>query len=320
MGIPMQAALCAIIGFIVSAISGPLLIPVLRKLKFGQQILEIGPNWHKSKSGTPTMGGMIFILGVTVVSLLFVRDMKGLFAALFALSCGLIGFLDDYIKVVKKRNLGLSAMWKVILMLFVSTAFSVAGIELGVIKTTLWIPFTEIYLDLSYYISILLVFMMIGFINAVNLTDGIDGLAGSVTFVVSLFFTLASMVALSSGMASFAAGLCGALCGFLIYNLHPAKVFMGDTGSLFLGGAVASLAILNDMPLMLLIVGIIYLIEAFSVMLQVSYFKLTKGKRIFKMTPIHHHFELSGYSENRIVLLFSAVTLVGAVIAFLSLV
>ncbi len=320
MGIPMQAALCAIVGFIVSAISGPLLIPVLRKLKFGQQILEIGPNWHKSKSGTPTMGGIIFILGVTVVSLLFVRDMKGLFAALFALSCGLIGFLDDYIKVVKKRNLGLSAMWKVILMLFVSTAFSVAGIELGVIKTTLWIPFTEIYLDLSYYISILLVFMMIGFINAVNLTDGIDGLAGSVTFVVSLFFTLASMVALSSGMTSFAAGLCGALCGFLIYNLHPAKVFMGDTGSLFLGGAVAGLAILNDMPLMLLIVGIIYLIEAFSVMLQVSYFKLTKGKRIFKMTPIHHHFELSGYSENRIVLLFSAVTLVGAVIAFLSLV
>ncbi|MBO5408620.1 MAG: phospho-N-acetylmuramoyl-pentapeptide-transferase [Clostridia bacterium] len=320
MEIPMQAALCAIIGFIVSAVSGPLLIPVLRKLKFGQQILEVGPNWHKSKAGTPTMGGIIFILGVTVVSLIFIRDLKGLFVALFALSCGLIGFLDDYIKVVKKRNLGLSAMWKVILMLLVSTIFSVAGIELGVVKTTLWIPFTEIHLELSYYISILLVFMMIGFINAVNLTDGIDGLAGSVTFVVSLFFTLASMVALSAGMTAFSAGLCGALCGFLIYNLHPAKVFMGDTGSLFLGGAVIALAILNDMPLMILIVGIVYLIEAFSVMLQVSYFKLTKGKRIFKMTPIHHHFELSGYSENRIVLLFSAVTLVGAVIAFLSLV
>ena len=205
-------------------------------------------------------------------------------------------------------------------MLLVSTIFTVAGIELGILKTTLWIPFTSIHLELSYYISILLVFLMIGFINAVDLTDGIDGLAGSVTFVVSLFFTLASMVSLSNGMTCFSAALCGALCGFLIYNLHPAKVFMGDTGSLFLGGAVVALAILNDMPLMLLIVGIVYLIEAFSVMLQVSYFKLTKGKRIFKMTPIHHHFEMSGYSENRIVLMFCAVTLIGAVIAFLSLV
>ena len=320
MPIPISAAVCAVIGFLVSALAGPVFIPLLRKLKFGQQILEIGPNWHKSKAGTPTMGGVIFILAVVVVSAIFVRDLKGLFVALFALSCGLIGFLDDYIKVVKKRNLGLSAMWKIILMLVVSSAFVIGGLELGIIQTTLWIPFTHIYLDLSYYISLLLVFMMIGFINAVNLTDGVDGLAGSVTFVVSLFFTLASMVFLSEGMSAFSAGLCGALCGFLIYNLHPAKVFMGDTGSLFLGGAVAALSILNDMPLILIIVGIIYLIEAFSVMLQVSYFKLTKGKRIFKMTPIHHHFELSGYSENKIVLLFSAITLIGCVIAFLSLV
>ena len=320
MPIPISAAVCAVIGFLVSALAGPVFIPLLRKLKFGQQILEIGPNWHKSKAGTPTMGGVIFILAVVVVSVIFVRDLKGLFVALFALSCGLIGFLDDYIKVVKKRNLGLSAMWKIILMLVVSSAFVIGGLELGIIQTTLWIPFTHIYLDLSYYISLLLVFMMIGFINAVNLTDGVDGLAGSVTFVVSLFFTLASMVFLSEGMSAFSAGLCGALCGFLIYNLHPAKVFMGDTGSLFLGGAVAALSILNDMPLILIIVGIIYLIEAFSVMLQVSYFKLTKGKRIFKMTPIHHHFELSGYSENKIVLLFSAITLIGCVIAFLSLV
>ena len=315
---PMIAAICAVIGFLVSAITGPIFIPLLRKLKFGQQILEEGPNWHKSKAGTPTMGGIIFILAVLVVSAIFVRDLKGLFVVLFALSCGLIGFLDDYIKVVKKRNLGLSAMWKVILMLVVSTAFVVCGLEFGIIQTTLWIPFTHIYLDLSYYISILLVFMMIGFINAVNLTDGVDGLASSVTFVVSLFFTLASMIFLSEGMTMFSAGLCGALCGLLIYNLHPAKVFMGDTGSLFLGGAVASLAILNDMPLILLIVGIVYLIEALSVMLQVTYFKLTKGKRIFKMTPIHHHFEMSGYSENKIVLLFSAITLLGCVIAYLS--
>ncbi|MBQ7950597.1 MAG: phospho-N-acetylmuramoyl-pentapeptide-transferase [Clostridia bacterium] len=316
----MQSALCAIIGFLVSALSGPVIIPWLQKLKIGQQILEIGPNWHKSKAGTPTMGGIIFILGVLVVASIFVRDLKGLFVVLYALSCGLIGFLDDYIKVVKKRNLGLSASWKMILLLIASTAFSVVGIELGVIKTTLWIPFTDIYLELSYFISILLVFIAVGFVNAVNLTDGIDGLAGSVTFVVSLFFTLTSMVFLSEGLTLFSAGLCGSLCGFLIYNLHKAKVFMGDTGSLFLGGAVVALSILNDMPFILILVGIIYLIEALSVMLQVSYFKLTHGKRIFKMTPIHHHFEKSGYSENKIVLLFSAITLLGCTLAFLSFV
>ncbi len=320
MNLPMQSALCAIIGFVVSALSGPVIIPWLQKLKIGQQILEIGPNWHKSKAGTPTMGGIIFILGILVVAAVFVRDLKGLCVFLYALCCGLIGFLDDYIKVVKKRNLGLSASWKMILLLIASTAFSVVGIELGIIKTTLWIPFTDIYLELSYFISILLVFIAVGFVNAVNLTDGIDGLAGSVTFVVSLFFTLTSMVFLSEGLTLFSAGLCGSLCGFLIYNLHKAKVFMGDTGSLFLGGAVVALSILNDMPLILIPVGIIYLIEALSVMLQVSYFKLTHGKRIFKMTPIHHHFEKSGYSENKIVLLFSAITLLGCTLAFLSFV
>lgn len=320
MNLPMQAAICAVIGFLVSALLGPVIIPWLQKLKIGQQILEIGPNWHKSKAGTPTIGGLIFILAVLVVCAIFVRDIKGILVGLFALVCGIIGFLDDYIKVVKKRNLGLSAMWKMILLLAAATAFVVGGIELGVIKTTLWIPFTDIYLELSYYISILLVFIIVGFVNAVNLTDGIDGLAGSVTFVVSLFFTLTSMVFLAEGMTLFSAGLCGALCGFLIYNLHKAKVFMGDTGSLFLGGAVVALAILNDMPLILIPVGIIYLVEALSVMLQVTYFKLTHGKRIFKMTPIHHHFEKSGYSENKIVLLFSGVTLLGSILAFLSLV
>ena len=320
MNLPLQAALCAIIGFVISAALGPIIIPFLRKLKIGQTILEIGPNWHQSKQGTPTMGGFMFIAAMLVVSLIFVRDLKGLFVVLYAISCGIIGFLDDYIKVIKKRNMGLSATWKMILLLIASTTFSVVGIELGIVKTTLWIPFTNIHLELSYFISILLVFIMVGFVNAVNLTDGIDGLAGSVTFVVSLFFTLASMVFLRNGMTLFSAGLCGSLCGFLIYNLHKAKVFMGDTGSLFLGGAVVALAILNDMPLILIPVGIIYLTEAFSVILQVTYFKLTKGKRIFKMTPIHHHFEKSGYSENKIVLLFTGVTILGSVLAFLSLV
>jgi phospho-N-acetylmuramoyl-pentapeptide-transferase len=320
MNISILAALCAVLGFVFSAILGPILIPILKRMKFGQKILEIGPNWHQSKSGTPTIGGIIFILATLGVCAIFVRDLKGLFCISFAFACGLIGFLDDYIKVVKKRNLGLSAYWKVILMLIASTGFVIFGIELGVIKTSINIPFSGIYIDMSYYVSIFLVFIMIGFINSVNLTDGIDGLASSVTFVVSLFFTLVSMVFLSSGMTYLAAGLAGSLCGFLIYNLYPAKVFMGDTGSLFLGGAVVSLAILNDMPLMLLIVGIIYLIEAVSVMLQVSYFKISGGKRIFKMTPIHHHFEMSGYSENKIVLLFSILTFIGCIIAFLSLV
>jgi phospho-N-acetylmuramoyl-pentapeptide-transferase len=320
MNISILAAFCAVLGFAFSAILGPVFIPLLKRLKFGQKILEIGPNWHQSKSGTPTMGGIIFILATIGVSAVFVRDIKGIFCIAFSLVCGGIGFLDDYIKVVKKRNLGLSAYWKVILMLVSSTAFVIYGIELEIIKTSIHIPFTGIYFDMSYYVSILLVFIMIGFINSVNLTDGVDGLASSVTFVVSLFFTLVSMVFLANGMTYFSAGLAGALCGFLIFNLYPAKVFMGDTGSLFLGGAVVSLAILNDMPLMLLIVGIIYLLEAFSVMIQVSYFKISGGKRIFKMTPIHHHFEMSGYSENKIVLLFSTVTFVGCIIAFLSLV
>jgi phospho-N-acetylmuramoyl-pentapeptide-transferase len=320
MNISIVAAICAVLGFVFSAILGPIFIPLLKRLKFGQKILEIGPNWHQSKSGTPTMGGIIFILSTLACCAIFVRDAKGIFCIAFALVCGLIGFLDDYIKVVKKRNMGLSAHWKVILMLVTSTAFVIYGIELGIIKTSINIPFTSIYFDMSHYVSILLVFIMIGFINSVNLTDGVDGLAASITFVVSLFFTLISMVFLANGMTYFSACLAGALCGFLIFNLYPAKVFMGDTGSLFLGGAVVSLAILNDMPLMLLIVGIIYLIEAVSVMLQVSYFKISGGKRIFKMTPIHHHFELSGFSENKIVLLFSAVTFIGCIIAFLAFV
>lgn len=318
MNISVIAAICVVSGFLISYIVAPFIIPMLRKLKFGQSILEIGPNWHKGKSGTPTMGGIIFIIAAILGSCFFIRDLKGVFVIVFSLLSGLIGFLDDYIKVVKKRNLGLSPMAKIILMLLISTLFCVLGIEFGIIKTTLHIPFTGIYIELGYYISLLLVFMLIGFINSVNLTDGIDGLAASVTTVVSIFFILLSMTFLESGLTYFSSALCGGLCGFLMYNLNPAKVFMGDTGSLFLGGAVSALAILNDEPLIIAIVGVIYLFEAISVMLQVGYFKISGGKRIFKMAPFHHHLEMCGYSENKIVLLFSGITLIAALISYLS--
>lgn len=320
MNITFLSAICVVLGFFVSALIGPVIIPVLKKLKFGQKILEIGPKWHEGKSGTPTMGGFIFIVSATLVGAIFIRDVKGLFALLFPLLCGAIGFIDDYIKVVKKRNLGLSPMGKIILMLIVTIAFCILGIELNVVQTSLHIPFTHIHLEMGYFISLFYVFIMIGFINSVNLTDGIDGLAGTVTAFVMLFFSLVSMVFLQDGLALYSSALCGALCGFLIFNLHPAKVFMGDTGSLYLGGAVVSLAILNDDPLILIIVGIVYLFEAVSVMLQVGYFKLTHGKRLFKMAPFHHHLEMSGYSENKIVVLFSAITILGGIISYLSMV
>ncbi len=320
MNLTFQTVICAIIAFAISVIIGPLVIPVLKKLKFGQKILEIGPKWHEGKSGTPTMGGFIFIISATVVSLIFIRDLKGIFAVVFALLCGGIGFVDDYIKVVKKRNLGLSPIGKIIMMLVVTIAFCILGIELGVVRTSLHIPFTSLDIEMGYFITVFLVFMMIGFINSVNLTDGIDGLAGSVTVFVSLFFVLMGLVFRQSGLSLYSASLCGALCGFLVYNLHPAKVFMGDTGSLYLGGAVVSLAILNNDPLIIVIVGIVYLLEAISVMLQVGYFKLTNGKRLFKMAPFHHHLEMEGYSENKIVITLSTVTVIGAVIAFLSFV
>lgn len=313
--------ICAVISFLICILIGPMIIPVLKKLKFGQKILEIGPKWHEGKNGTPTMGGFIFIISATLVGVagtLYLHNLKGLFALVFAFLCGAIGFIDDYIKVVKKRNLGLSPMGKIILMLVVTIAFCILGIELDIVKTTLHIPFTGINLEMGYFISLFYVFFMIGFINSVNLTDGIDGLAGTVTAVVTFFFTLMSMVSNNDGLAVYSATLCGALCGFLTFNLHPAKVFMGDTGSLYLGGAVVALSILTGDPLILVIVGIVYLAEALSVMLQVTYFKLTHGKRLFKMAPFHHHLEMCGYSENRIVILLSSVTFLGGVIAFLS--
>jgi len=333
--IPLFAA---IFGFLISSILGYPLIPILKKLKFGQTIRDIGPSWHKSKEGTPTMGGIIIVAGVLgAVALSFMASsftgsglinetknsikMTFLFAGMgLALGMGMIGFLDDYIKVVKKRNLGLTARQKTFLQLLLSAAY-LTSLNLGGMSTT-WIPFIG---DVDVMHSFGLLFWPIallfvyGFTNAVNLTDGIDGLASSVTMIVCCGFMLASGLLNFQGINTLAAASAGSCVGFLVWNAHPAKVFMGDTGSLFLGGLVVALAFGVGRPILLIFAGIIYLIEAFSVILQVAYYKKTK-KRLFKMSPLHHHFELSGWSEEKIVIVFSVVTLVGCILALLPIV
>jgi len=293
--------------FLISAILMPFVIPILRRLKFGQSIREIGPAWHNKKSGTPTMGGIVIILASVIPVIIFrVFDVSTLLFMLGAAGFGIIGFIDDYIKVVKKRNLGLRAWQKSALQLVVAVAFVFFGLSHGVLSTT--IDFGALgKVDFSVFYIPFAILLMIGAVNSVNLTDGIDGLATSVTAVVMLFF-----VYITRGNA-FCAALVGALMGFLIYNAHPAKVFMGDTGSLFLGGAVAAAGLLSGNPFILLIVGIVYVAETLSVIIQVTSFKLT-GKRVFKMSPIHHHFEMCGWNEKKIVLVFTAVTLVAVVV------
>ncbi len=330
--------IAALVGFGVTAISGYFIIPYLRKLKFGQTILDIGPNWHKDKQGTPTMGGIMIIGGFAtaliiafVYSLLFQKNFAlevkdsyrltvMLAGVLMALCMAAIGFMDDYIKVVKKRNLGLTARQKTFLQLLVSAAY-LSTLALAGMKTTT-IPFIG---DVNISSGIGLIFWPIalmfiyGFTNAVNLTDGIDGLASSVTLVVSCAFMLASgMLGIATNNV-ISCALAGACVGFIIWNGHPAKVFMGDTGSMFLGGMVVALSFGIGRPVLLILVGIIYLLEALSDVIQVAYYKKTK-KRIFKMAPLHHHFEMCGWSEDKIVLVFSFVTLIGSVIALLSIV
>ncbi len=328
----------AVISFAVTALLGYVVIPYLRKLKFGQTILEIGPNWHKDKQGTPTMGGIMFIIG-TIVSLAlglvyavvfekpFFEDFQNkyrltaLLAGLgLAICMGAIGFFDDYIKVVKKRNLGLTARQKTFMQLLVSAAY-LAALAIAGMKTT-YIPFIG---DVSITSGFGLVFWPIalmfiyGFTNAVNLTDGIDGLASSVTLVVSCGFMMASGFLGITSINVLTAALAGALVGFICWNAHPAKVFMGDTGSMFLGGMVVAFSFGIGRPVLLLLAGIVYLIEALSDIIQVVYYKKTK-KRIFKMAPIHHHFEKCGWSEDKIVLVFSFVALIGCVLAVLPII
>ena len=320
----------ALVAFALTALSGFILIPYLRRLKFGQTILDIGPAWHKSKQGTPTMGGFMFIIGITAAAVIgymtvigqtdwamqpesLLATAKYFVGLATALAFGFIGFMDDYVKVVKKRNLGLTASQKLLMQFLVAFVFLAGLYWAGDRSTVVFIPFMG-QLDLGVFYYVLAVLGMVGFVNAVNFTDGIDGLAASVTFVVALSFVAVGILLRQWLTSAMALALAGGCLGFLVWNFHPAKVFMGDTGSLFLGGLVAALGFSAGIPVFLLFMGIIYICEIGSVVLQVISFKST-GKRIFKMSPIHHHYEMSGYSEVKIVFLFSLVTLVGCALA-----
>ena len=301
--------------FVLSLITGPILIPFLRKLKFGQTVRDDGPQSHLKKTGTPTIGGLIFIIPITLVCGFFAVKYPQLIPVLLCtLGFGLVGFVDDFIKVVKKRKDGLYAGQKTFFQLLVCVAFGFYVMRFTEAGTSIILPFTNIMIQPWLYFLFIVVFMYF-FVNAVNLTDGLDGLCSGVTLVVAIFFTIVSLTnAEWEYLKIFSAAIAGGCLGFLAFNMHPAKVFMGDTGSLMLGGAVVSIVIMMRMPLILLLVGGIYLAEALSVILQVGSFKLT-GKRIFKMAPLHHHFELKGWKETRVVSVFIIVTIVLCVLA-----
>lgn len=304
--------------FAISAIVGWFLIPWLHKLKFGQEIREEGPSWHQKKSGIPTMGGIMFIIGIAaalIVMNIFAVQPKMILMFCISLGFGIIGFTDDYIKVIKKRNLGLTASQKFGLQLLFTAVYLAALYFMGELSTDIYIPFVSVMWHMPMWLYVVLAFFVVtGTVNAVNLTDGLDGLASSITIVVALFFAVAAGMVFDSQIMIYSVMVAGGVAGFLIYNHYPAKVFMGDTGSLFLGGAVTVVAIGLKMPLILIIAGFVYLFEALSVILQVMSYKLTK-KRIFKMAPVHHHFEMCGWSEKKIVAAFTAVTIVLCIIS-----
>jgi len=315
-----QLIVAGVFACVLSAVFGRLLIPVLRALKAGQSIREIGPIWHNYKSGTPIMGGLMFIAASLVILLLNVfkmEDYSAFFVLIMAMCFGAIGFLDDFTKLKYKRNLGLTSLQKAMLQMAVSALFLYAMYKTGSMDTSLYIPFWGVSFTLHPLVYIFFaMFVMVGCDNAVNLTDGVDGLSSSVTLPVMVFFTAAAAARGKWDLALLPASLVGGLIGYLFYNWHPAKVFMGDTGSLFLGGVVCGLAFALEMPLILILVGIVYICETLSVILQVGYFKLTHGKRLFKMSPIHHHFEMCGWKEEKICFVFTAVTVVMCVLAW----
>ena len=323
MALPLLAAAAA---FLAALVLGKLCIPLLRRLKAGQAIREVGPSWHNTKAGTPTMGGVIFILAATAsavclgLPLMAQGHYEHLFVLGFALVYGVIGFLDDYVKVKKKRNLGLTALQKFALQLAAAACYLALLRWSGHMTNDLYIPFANVTVEIPWIVyMVFAMFVIVGCVNAVNLTDGIDGLAAGVTMPVMAFFAVIAAiwsVFARSTLALVPAALFGALGGFLVYNFHPARVFMGDTGSLYLGAAVCGMAFALDMPLILVLVGLVYILETVSVILQVGYFKLTHGKRIFKMTPIHHHFEMCGWSEVKIFTVFTVITLVCCTAAF----
>ncbi len=308
-----------LISAVISAVSGRFLVPFLRKLKMGQTERAEGVQSHLAKAGTPTMGGLMFLAGILVSSLIFVWKAPKILPVLFlTLAFGAVGFFDDYLKVVKHDSDGLLPWQKLVLQFLITIVFY-ALLRLTKVSMELRLPFTNGKMwDIGFFAIPLMIFAVIGTVNGVNFTDGLDGLAATVTAVTAVFFTV-SAILLRAGIAPVTAAVAGGLCGFLCYNAFPAKVFMGDTGSLALGGFVAGTAYVLQMPLYILIVGLIYLVEVLSVMIQVSYFKATGGKRLFRMSPIHHHFELCGWSETQVVARFAVVTAVLAVIGLIAL-
>lgn len=322
--------LAAIVSFGTTALLGKWMVPFLHKINFGQTIREVGPKWHQKKNGTPTMGGFMFIIGIALSTVIFVpiyysmtkqdslqmmMRTKIFGGLLMAVGFGAVGFFDDYIKVVKKRNLGLNAKQKLILQFIVAGAYLYSLYLAGSSSTTLIPFFGNVDFGIWYWIVALL--GIVGMVNAVNFTDGIDGLNASVTFFVSLFFMLISGILGIESMSVFAAALAGGCLGFLVWNINPAKVFMGDTGSLFLGGMVCALGFGLNLPILILVIGFVYICEILSVVIQVVYFKATHGKRLFRMSPIHHHFEMCGWNEHKICRVFSLVTVILGVAAFL---
>lgn len=320
--------LAIVIAAVITGLLGYFMVPFLHKIKFGQTIREVGPSWHKNKQGTPTMGGIMFIIGSSVAAVICIAFLwlnggaetqlmlvKVTAGALMAVGFGIVGFLDDYISIKKHRNLGLTEIQKLILQFIIVGAYLLSVALAGGTTETV-IPFVG-SVDLGFFYYILAAVFIVGMVNAVNFTDGIDGLNTSVTLVVALVFSVIAMLLNRVGLSLYAAAIVGAMIGFLFWNANPAKVFMGDTGSLFLGGAVCALAFGVDMPILLILIGIIYIVEILSVVLQVTYFKISHGKRIFKMAPIHHHFEMCGWNENKICFVFSGVTLLAGIIGVL---
>lgn len=320
----MEMIAACVLSFAVTAVLGRwVILPALRRLKAGQEIRDVGPKWHASKAGTPTMGGLMFIAGIAAAILaagwrgMAAGNLTHFYLFLFASVFGVIGFLDDYEKVKRHQNLGLTAIQKFLLQLAAAILFLMLMRLEGHITPHLYVPFLNVDLSLSWPVYMVFsAFVIVGAVNAVNITDGLDGLAASVSVPVALFYVTAAAWWGVTQMGVFAGAVLGGLLAFLLFNAHPAKVFMGDTGSLFLGGAVCGMAFALDAPLVLVPVGVIYIAETMSDIIQVGYFKLTHGKRIFRMAPLHHHLELGGWSEVRIVLTFTGITVAFCLLAF----
>lgn len=313
-------AIPIIVAFAISAVLGPVIIPFLRKLKFGQTVRDDGPQSHLKKNGTPTMGGLIFLISVILTSCIYMKDYPQIIPILFVtVGYGVIGFLDDYIKIVLKRSEGLTPSQKMFGQILVTGVFAVYMYKFSGISMEMIVPFFPgVTLNLGFLTIPVMFLAVIGTVNGVNFTDGLDGLATSVTIMVAVFFGVVAL-GVGSGVWPITAAVIGALLGFLLFNVHPASVFMGDTGSLALGGFVAATAYMLQMPIFILIVGLIYWIEILSVIIQVGYFKISHGKRIFRMAPIHHHFELGGWSETRVVAVFTITTAILCLIGLMAL-